>query len=428
MRFQIVCAALCVSLIACKGKSEEAKKDDKTEANQKKPEPVEQPEVKKESEDWYRVTLEFQEDHRLAFLMKIPPAGSAEKAMIVNGEEEITVDHSWNGDELAVELKVDPYPSKITAKRSDEKTLAGEWFRTNPFFGDLNIPTKLELIGKKDPKVRYPASEPPKGDFSGTWKFELEHRGTAVAQLEQTPDGVVTGYVRPHHFGDSQHLAGNVRGDKLFLSTFDGRSGATTIMATIDEDGFIEGELRLADSFFEGIEGERVDDNFAVESDLTLKGGLKKFPLAELDKPPYAGKPTVVFLFATWCPICSEVNQELLALYEEYHAKGVEVYGIAIDLSADEAANQKALDEYREKSKIPWQLKQQPGTPQTFAQVPPLDKIEGFQALPVTVYLNADHSIHKMVAGFDGSSTGKRNRRAKDDLRKAIAAIAGTAK
>ena len=360
---------------------------------------------------WFRGVLQLKDENRVPFLLFLPAPGSADPPLIVNGEEQIKIAATWDAEGVKIhplELQVDPYPSEIAAQIKTPTSLEGTWHRYNPFWGALDIPFTAEHLQGPNAGERFPgaAAAGTLPSFAGVWKVELEKRGHAIAELEQTTDGVVTGYIRPERFGDSQNLAGNVRGDKLLLSTFDGRSGATSIIAHLTPDGHLEGTVDIADKFTEKLTATR-DASYKPNHTITLKGGAKKFPLAKLDA--YKGKPMILVLFATWCPVCAEVNAAVKDLYAQYHAQGLEALGVAIDLSDDDSANQKNLDAYRDKSHIPWDMIEVPGNPEEFASIPPLASIKGFEALPVTVFLTKDHTVAAMYAGFDGISTGKKH-------------------
>jgi thiol-disulfide isomerase/thioredoxin len=43
------------------------------------------------------------------------------------------------------------------------------------------------------------------------------------------------------------------------------------------------------------------------------------------------GKVVVLQFWASWCPYCREDNPELVALYNKYKDKGLEIYSVSLD-------------------------------------------------------------------------------------------------
>ncbi len=50
------------------------------------------------------------------------------------------------------------------------------------------------------------------------------------------------------------------------------------------------------------------------------------------------GKPVLLNVWATWCHPCREEIPELQRLHERYRARGLEVVGVSVDATGDEAA------------------------------------------------------------------------------------------
>lgn len=356
-------------------------------------------------EGWYRAELVFESGKgRVPFFLHLPKEGAGH---IANAEERLEVDHEWNGSKVTVKPRL-IYDSVIEASAGPDGTLKGTWDRYTPLWGELLIPFEAKPVKGPEPDARFPGAEGPKVDFTGTWRVNFEQLGLGIFELKQDENGVVRGYAQPHHYGDYQHLAGNVRGNKLFLSTFDGTNLAIYLEATMSQAGALTGEYNIADVWLESFTAKK-EEGFVLPNELKLKPGVKELDIPALKKPQYQGKPVLLICFATWCPGCNDARALYKELYAKYHDKGLEVLAQSYDLSEDQEMNQTKIASFKEKHQVPWEIVPIPGTPETFGELEPFPQLDGMEALPVTIWIKRDGTVHAVHGGYAGPASGRAN-------------------
>ncbi len=127
--------------------------------------------------------------------------------------------------------------------------------------------------------------------------------------------------------------------------------------------------------------------------------------LVQSDDPRFRGKVLVVDAFGTWCPTCHEAAPALVRLYNTKHAQGLEIVGLAYEVSGDTAVDGALVRRYRDKFGIPFPLLLA-GINDTDAAAATLPQLEGFTAFPTTIFIGRDGRVRQVHAGFYGPATG----------------------
>jgi thiol-disulfide isomerase/thioredoxin len=353
---------------------------------------------------WYRARLAFDGIGELPFFLHVPPQGKSGRAYVINGEETADFAAEWRDNEVTI---TGPwtYTSVIEAEvKKDSGELSGTWTRDTPLWGAVVRDFKATPISAPDPRTRFPDVTPPVApvNVAGTWRFQFKEHGDGKGSFEQGSDGVLHGYVKPGQLGDIRFLAGNVRGGKISLSQFNGNS-ANLVLADVAPDGMsMTGVMSMQNVWNEKFTAKRVED-YQFVNKVHLKEGTQTVTLKGLDK--YKGKPTLAIIFATWCSSCNDAYPVFKQLYATYHAQGLEVFGVAYDLTADAKANQVQLDAFRKKHDIAWELLQVPCTPETWAKAMP-PELEGWDGLPIILLVRPDGTVKTVFGGWFGPATG----------------------
>ena len=92
-------------------------------------------------------------------------------------------------------------------------------------------------------------------------------------------------------------------------------------------------------------------------------------------------------------------------LYRTRHARGLEMVGLAYEVSGDTAVDAGLVRRYRDKFGVPFPLLLA-GVNDVDAAAATLPQLRGFTAFPTTLFIGRDGRVRKVHAGFYGPATG----------------------
>jgi len=231
--------------------------------------------------------------------------------------------------------------------------------------------------------------------------------------------------------GDYGLFAGGAVGDSLALGHFDG-SFVYLLTGRLDGDtlrGTFHAGLRTRTEFIATRATGRphLTPPTAVTRADTAAPLTFRFPdvdgrVVALDDARFRGKVVLVDLFGTWCPACHDAAPVLGRFWRAYHARGLEVVGIAFEVTGDPAQDGEMVRRFRQKFDVPYPLLLG-GASETDVVAGLFPQLQGFTAFPTTVFVGRDGKVRRVHAGFYGPATGAQHTALVADFQREIEAL-----
>jgi thiol-disulfide isomerase/thioredoxin len=217
--------------------------------------------------------------------------------------------------------------------------------------------------------------------------------------------------------GDYGHFSGTATADSFSLAHFDG-SFVYLLTGRVDGDtlrGVFHAGLR-AQTPWKAVRSTGAP-HLKPPTEITRADTTAPFAFAFPDLSGrmvqntdrrFAGKVVLVDVFGTWCPTCHDAAPTLARLWRKYHSRGLEIVGLAFEVTGDTAVDARQVRRYRDKFEIPFPLLLA-GINDTEAAAATLPQLQGFTAFPTTIFLGRDGRVRRVHAGFYGAATGEQH-------------------
>ena len=338
--------------------------------------------------------------------------GGATVAYLQNGPERLKVDEATVAG-AHLEIRMPGYENRLVADAVGDE-LQGEVILVKLGGKQQHIP----LHARRGAAYRFfPSAATDNADVSGRWAVTFTDEGgkpeAAVGEFSQSHD-VVTGTFLTDT-GDHRYLAGQVRGDELYLSTFDG-AHAFLYKAKITPEGLLSGDFWSGTAYHEQWTGKRdanaaLPDAYALTS---MRTGSKQFAFSFPDlagntvtsqDPAFRDKVMIVALAGSWCPNCHDEAAFLEPLYREYRGKGVEIVSLMFEHFGDFPQAAAATQRFRNHYGIEYTtlIAGISDKDEAAKKLPMLDHVYAF---PTTLFIDRKGNVRKIHTGFSGPATG----------------------
>jgi len=337
-------------------------------------------------------------------------------AVVVNGEEVLPIDTARiDGDKVI--LRFEQYDSEISARLSEDRmTMTGTWVRQ----AGRRRPVMVFTASRGEaPRFGLPvvASAGIDGDITGSWDVLFtDDEGTSPARGEfrQQGERLLGTFLTPT--GDYRFLEGDYRAGHLRLSCFDG-GHAFLFHAVMDADG-MTGDFWSRSSYHatwtarRAAAGSTLPDPYATTTLKNPSGRLRfSFPdlagrMVSSSDAMFAGKVVLVDVFGSWCPNCNDQAPVLAGLYRAYHEQGLEIVGLAYEMTGDRARDAIFVGKYAERHGVVWPLLLA-GTSDKSEASQTLPDLSGVLAFPTLIFIGRDGRVAAIHTGFEGPGTGR---------------------
>jgi len=334
-------------------------------------------------------------------------------AYLINGPERARApDVRLDGDLL--EIKMPGYPHRLEARFVDARFEGAVHF-----LRPRGVIKSVRVVAVPGQDWRFfPEPEAKPTDFSGRWAITFRDpddgsEGAAIAELTQRGHEVWGTVLRPS--GDDRYLAGEARGDTLFLSRFDGGS-AYLYLARLGSDGTLAGDFHSQGGTHNTWTGRR--DAKAKLEDPTRMTGLKPgtgrfefaFPDVEgklhaFPDERYAGKVVLITIGGSWCANCHDEAVFLRELLASRGSQGLEVVQLMFEYTPDFQSASVAVRDFIDKFSIDYPVLIA-GTTTDEDVLKKLPQLAAFKAYPTLIVIGRDGRVRQIHTGFSGPATG----------------------
>ncbi len=348
----------------------------------------------------------------LPFGFRVDRLGGKPIVYLLNGAESVPVTEiESNGGRFV--LRMPGYANRIEFA-PDATGYRGVAVMVRPGGGEIRLPFQA-TAGAQPRFFTETMKDPPQ--IAGRWAVTLrDHSGAttpALAEFAQSGARVEGTFLAPD--GDHRFLEGELHGEELWLSRFDGGS-AFLYHARLGADGTLAGQLWSGSWSVDEWSARR--DAGATLSDPATAAGSKlperlSFAFPDLDgrivslaDARFRGKVVIVALGGSWCPNCHDEAAFLVPLYAELHAAGLEVVSLEFEHFGDFAAAAAANRRFVASAGIEWPVLIA-GISDRDDAARKLPMLGHVYAFPTTVVVDRRGHVRALHSGFVGPATGQ---------------------
>ncbi len=267
--------------------------------------------------------------------------------------------------------------------------------------------------------------EPPSAALVGRWDAIFnphERPGPRLLELRETARGLEGTIVS--NTGDYGLFWGRAEADSFSMAHFDG-SFVYMLTGRLDGDtlrGVFHAGARTQTPFVavrSAGEGHLTPPTELVEPD-TSGPFVFAFPdidgrLVTNEDERFRNKIVIVEILGTWCPTCHDAAPTLVDLYRRFRDRGLEMVGLAYEVTGDPEIDGALVRRYGEKFGIEFPLLLA-GVNDSESPRETQPQLDGPIAFPTTIFLDRAGRVRRVHSGFYGPALGPAHEALKQEL------------
>lgn len=232
--------------------------------------------------------------------------------------------------------------------------------------------------------------------------------------------------------GDYRFLEGEIGGNRLWLSAFDG-SHLFLFTAVVKDDSLIQGEFFSGKHWHETWLGCKDSSASIIHPDSLTKLKAGSAPLNfslpdewgnfhSLSDEKYKNKPAIIQIMGTWCPNCMDESQFLTNWLKENKNENLIVIALDFEKITDTTHAYRNIRRLRERFDIKYPILFA-GSSDKKEAVKVLPVLEKIHAYPTLLFLDKNKNIVRIHTGFNGPATGEEFEKFKKEFEEKIILI-----
>lgn len=357
----------------------------------------------------WRVEILVSEEVTIPFEFELQEEGGSYSVDFINAGERLhTKGVRVTQDSLIIPGYV--FATELRAKIIDGITLEGLFVR-------FDRGESYEIPFKASANQNFRTIENPEKasfDFNGKWEVNFaneEDTTFAIGKFQQNGNKVSGTFLTAT--GDYRFLQGEVSGNEMQLSTFDG-SHLFLFKATGLENGKLEGGFWSGNHWHEKWTAVRNENAVLPDPNTltTITGNDEVFHFAfptidgdtlRLADEQFEDKVVLVQIMGTWCPNCMDETRFLVELKDKYPE--LEIVGVAFENHEGEVLKNH-IEGYKEKLNVTYSIVIGGKASKKIASEA-FPMLSGITSFPTTILIDKDKHIRFIHTGFNGPGTGE---------------------